>query len=264
MILTTRRSLARALLLAALVLGSCSDSARPRTLTVFAAASLADAFAEIGQAFEAAHPDVTVRFNFAGSQNLRSQLEQGAAADVFASANQKEMDAAIAQSLVEPADARPFVTNELVVILPGDNPAGIDALEDLARPGIKLVLAAEEVPVGLYSRTVLENLQTRYGADFKARVLANLVSSEDNVRQVLAKVQLGEADAGIVYASDARASKDVVTIEIPAEFNVIAEYPIAVLRSAPDPELARAFVDLVLSSDGQAALARWGFHPAAP
>lgn len=264
MILTTRRPLARALLLAALVLGSCSDSARPRTLTVFAAASLADAFAEIGQAFEAAHPDVTVRFNFAGSQNLRSQLEQGAAADVFASANQKEMDAAIAQSLVEPADARPFVTNELVVILPGDNPAGIDALEDLARPGIKLVLAAEEVPVGLYSRTALGNLQTRYGADFKARVLANLVSSEDNVRQVLAKVQLGEADAGIVYASDAQASQDVVTMEIPAEFNVIAEYPIAVLKLAPDPELARAFVDLVLSPDGQAALARWGFHPAAP
>ncbi len=233
----------------------------PKTLTVFAAASLTDAFTEVGNNFEAAHPGVTVAFNFGGSQNLRTQLEQGAVADVFASANQKELDAAVAAGLVISGAAQVFLTNQLVVILPKDNPARIETLSDLARPGLKLTLAAPDVPVGSYSLQVLEKLDTRYGAGFKSQVLANVVSNEDNVKQVVTKVQLGEADAGIVYGSDAVAAPELRTIAIPDEFNVVAQYPLAALARAPHLDLARAFADYVLSSAGQAVLKKWGFTP---
>ena len=176
-------------------------------LTVFAAASLTDAFAEIGQAFEATHPGVNVVFNFGGSQNLRTQLEQGAQADVFASANQKEMDAVAAAGLAAPGAARTFVTNRILVVLPKSNPGAVHTLQDLARPGLKLILADEAVPAGRYARQVLDGLNATYGASFRDDVLANVVSNEDNVKQVVAKVQLGEADAGIVYASDAAARR---------------------------------------------------------
>jgi molybdate transport system substrate-binding protein len=202
-----------------------------------------------------------VAFNFGGSQNLRTQLEQGAVADVFAPASRKEMDAALAAGLVASGAAQVFLTNQLVVILPKDNPAGIETLGDLARPGLKLTLAAEDVPVGGYSREALEKLETQYGAEFKDRVLANVVSHEDNVKQIVAKVRLGEADAGIVYGSDAVAAPELKTLAIPDEFNVTADYPLAVLAQAPHPDLARAFVDYVLSSDGQAILKKWGFTP---
>jgi molybdate transport system substrate-binding protein len=236
----------------------------PRTLTVFAAASLTDAFTEMGQAFEAAHPGVTVAFNFAGSQALRTQLEQGAVADVFASANQKEMDTIVTGNLAAAGSSQIFLTNSLLVILPAGNPADIQTLEDLARPGIQLVLAAEEVPAGKYARQVLENLDVLYGAGYRDAVMANVVSNEDNVRQVVTKVQLGEADAGLVYVSDAVAAPDLLTIEIPAGYNVIAQYPIAVLTGAPQPDLAGEFIAFVLSSDGQAVLADWGFAPVLP
>ncbi len=233
----------------------------PRTLTVFAAASLTDAFEEIGRAFEEAQPGVRVEFNFAGSQTLRTQLEQGAVADVFASANTKEMDAAVAASLVHSGTAQVLLKNQLIVILPPDNPAGIQTLQDLARPGLKLVLAAEAVPIGEYSREALGKLEAQLGAGFKDQVLANLISEEDNVKQVVVKVQLGEADAGIVYGSDAVAAPDLKTIAIPSESNVIAEYPIAALMEAPHPDLAAQFVAYVLSSEGQATLKKWGFTP---
>jgi len=232
-----------------------------QTLTVFAAASLTDAFAEIGKNFEAAHPGVSVAFNFGGSQNLRTQLEQGAVADVFASANQKEMDGVVQAGLVVSGTAQVFLTNQLVVILPSDNPGRIEKLNDLTRPGLKLVLAAEEVPVGGYARQVLEKLEAQFGAGFRNQVLANVVSNEDNVRQVVAKVRLGEADAGIVYGSDAVAAPELKTLAIPPESNVIAQYPIAALAHAPHPALAQAFVDYVLSSVGQAILKKWGFTP---
>ena len=230
-----------------------------RTLTVFAAASLTDAFTEIGQSFDATNPGVTTSFNFAGSQALRTQLEQGAIADVFASANTKEMDTLVTDNLIPADSAQIFLTNLLLVILPADNPADIQTLEDLSRPGIKLVLAAEEVPVGKYARQVLDNLNALYGTGFEAGVLANVVSYEDNVKQVVAKVQLGEADAGIVYASDAVAAPQLMSIAIPEEYNVIAKYPIAILSSAQEPGLAAAFVDYVLSAEGQAILHKWGF-----
>jgi molybdate transport system substrate-binding protein len=264
------RSLAL-LLLFALFLGGCTPAVGPtnaptavsetRTLHVFAAASLTDAFTELGRNFETENPGTTIAFNFAGSQALQTQIEEGAPADVFASANQAEMTALIADSLVAQSAPQQFLDNRLVVILPANNPAGLEKLEDLARPGIKLVLAAEEVPVGKYARQALTSMNTQFGTGFQDKVLANVVSNEDNVKQVVAKVQLGEADAGIVYTSDAVAATALRTIEIPADLNVIAKYPIAPLVKSENARLAKAFIDFVLSADGQAVLQKWGFAP---
>ncbi|MBI3760895.1 MAG: molybdate ABC transporter substrate-binding protein [Chloroflexi bacterium] len=246
--------------------GVPTPAASPVELTVFAAASLTDAFTEIGAAFAGAHPGTKITFNFGGSQTLRTQLEQGAVADVFASASKKDMDAAVTSGLVADGEARVFVRNRLVVIAPKSNPAGLTALEDLARPGVKIVLAAENVPVGGYARQALANMSQSFGAAFKDRVLANVVSDEDNVKQVVAKVRLGEADAGIVYTSDVTpaVAPQVVTLAVPDEFNVVAAYPMAVLKSAPHSDLAAGFVKYVLASEGQAALAKWGFIPVRP
>jgi len=232
-----------------------------RTLNVFAAASLTDAFTEIGRNFETANPGVTVTFNFAGSQALRTQIEEGAPADVFASANKTEMDMLVAGAHVAEGTSEIFLNNKLVVIVPSDNPAALENLEDLAQSGIKIVFAAEEVPVGKYTRQALDQMNGQFGSDFKQKVLANVVSNEDNVKQVVAKVQLGEADAGIVYTSDAVAAPDLKTIEIPAELNVIAEYPIATLDQPAQAELADGFIAYVLSDEGQAILQKWGFAP---
>lgn len=233
----------------------------PRTLTVFAAASLTDAFAEIGKAFETANPGVSVTFNFAASQALRTQIEEGAPADVFASANKKEMDALVSGNHVDANAPKLFLTNKLIVILPADNPAGIENLEGLATSGVKLVLAAEEVPVGNYARQSLDLMNARFGADYKDKVLGNLVSNEESVKQVVTKVQLGEADAGIVYTSDSVAAPELQTIDIPDELNVIATYPIAPLPNSANADLATAFVEYVLSDMGQAVLGKWGFGP---
>jgi molybdate transport system substrate-binding protein len=238
-----------------------AQASEPGTLTVFAAASLTDAFTEIGAAFEAANPGVTVTFNFAGSQALRTQIEEGAPADVFASASGKEMDTLVLNNFVAKDAPQIFLTNKLVIILPADNPAELEKLEDLATPNIKLVLAAEEVPVGKYARQTLDNMNGSFGAGFKDKVLANVVSNEDNVKQVIAKVQLGEADAGIVYISDSIASPDLKIIEIPADLNVIAKYPIAPLAKSANVDLAPKFTAFVLSTEGQTILQKWGFAP---
>ena len=232
-----------------------------RTLTVFAAASLTDAFTEIGKKFEALHPGATVTLNFAGSQSLRTQIEEGAPVDVFASANTMQMDAVVTSGFIAQNAPQMFLTNALIIIVPEGNPAGVNRVEDLANMGLKLILAAEEVPVGKYSRQALDLMNTRYGDGFKDKVLANVVSNEDNVKQVVAKIQLGEADAGIVYTSDAVAAPELPTVEIPLDVNVMAQYPIAPLLESDSPDLAMSFVDYVLSSDGQAALKKWGFGP---
>jgi len=233
----------------------------PQTLTVFSAASLTDAFTEIGAAFDTANPGVTTTFNFAGSQALRTQIEEGAPADVFASASGKEMETLVTGSFVTKDVPQVFLTNKLVVILPADNPAALEKLEDLANPGIKVVLAAEEVPVGKYARQALDLMDASFGTGFKDKVLANVVSNEDNVKQVVAKVQLGEADAGIVYVSDVVAAPELKSIEIPTDLNVIAKYPIAPLVKSENADLAAKFIEYVLSAEGQAVLARWGFSP---
>jgi len=231
---------------------------------VYAAASLTDAFTEIGKAFETEHPDVAVVFNFGGSQNLRTQIEQGAPADVFASANSKEMSTLLENNFVNANTPQIFLTNQLVVILPKNNPAGIYTLEDLSRPNLKLVLAAEEVPAGMYARQVLENLNSMFGTEYKDKVLANVVSNEDNIRQAVTKVQLGETDASIVYVSDAVAAPELQRIEIPVDVNVLAEYPIAPLVESANLEMANQFIAYVLSPKGQSILKKWGFTPGAP
>jgi molybdate transport system substrate-binding protein len=235
-------------------------------LIVFAAASLTGAFQQIGQSFEADNPGVQVSFNFAGSQILSTQLEQGAPADVFASADQKNMDLLISDKLVMAGTVQQFATNSLVVILPARNPGQVITLADLARPGLKLVLADASVPAGNYARQMLNKMSedTMYGKDFITRVLANVVSNETDVKQVVTKVELGEADAGIVYTSDAVATPELQTLTIPAKFNVIASYPIAILSNAPSVEAAKAFVSYVNSPAGRAILAKWGLNPANP
>ncbi len=236
---------------------------QPRTLTVFAAASLTDAFTEIGSRFDAANPGVTITFNFGGSSSLRTQLEQGAAADVFASANTTEMTTLAADTLVAPNAEKIFLTNSLLVILPAKNPANILMLQDLARPGVNLVLCDTSVPCGKYARQILAKMDKdpMFSSTFSTQVLANLVSNETDVKQAVTKVQLGEADAGIVYVSDSVAAPDLKTIQFPAADNVIAQYPIAVLKFSSQPDLAAFFIAFVLSPDGQAILKKWGFIP---
>jgi molybdate transport system substrate-binding protein len=235
-------------------------------LIVFAAASLTDAFTEIGQNFKAAHPGIMVTFNYAGSQTLSTQLVQGAVADVFASANHLEMDKVVTADLISQNAPQDFLTNRLLVILPKNNPAHVQTLHDLARPGLKLILADSTVPAGKYARQVLNNISKDpvYGSDFLAEVLSNLVSNEIDIKQVVAKIQLGEGDAGIVYISDAVAAPELGTIEIPDNLNVIAKYPIAALTNAPQPTLAAEFIAYVLSTEGQAVLQKWGFTPIVP
>lgn len=267
-----KRILALTLLLAVL-LTACGFSDMPtpapivapaaRTLNVFAAASLTQAFGEMGKAFEAANPGVSVTFNFAGSQTLVTQIQQGAPADIFASASGTNMDPLVTAGFVDKAAPQVFLTNILVVILPPNNPANVQALQELARPGLKVVLADASVPAGKYARQILENMSkdSTYGTDFSIKVLANVVSNETDVKQVVAKVQLGEADAGIVYVSDAIAAPRLKTVEIPADLNVVAKYPIAALAKSANPDLAAQFIAYVLSADGQATLKKWGFSP---
>ncbi len=244
-----------------------TPAAAQQVLTVFAAASLGDAYRALGADFETGHPGAKVQFNFAGSQQLVLQLTQGARADLLASADERWMQVAVDSGLIA-GTPELFARNRLIVIVPRGNPAGVARLQDLARSGVKVVLAADVVPVGRYSRQVLTKLSAApgFGAQFGARVLANTVSYEDNVKGIVAKVQLGEADAGIVYRSDATGpiAGQLQVIEIPESANVIATYPIAVLARSASAGLARNFLALVLSPAGQATLARFGFDPAAP
>jgi molybdate transport system substrate-binding protein len=232
------------------------------SVTVFAASSMNDSFKEIGREFEKANTGAVITFNFAGSQILSNQIIEGAPADVFVSANRKQMDNVIAAGLIDKEAPQLLATGTMVVILPPTNPANLTSLADLARPGIKLVLAAEGVPAGDYARVVLANLESTEGAGFKDKVLANVVSNEANVHDVREKVEMGEADAGIVYLSDTVISPDLKKLEIPAAANVKTEYFIAPLKNAPQPALAKAFVDFLLSHQGQAILLRWGLTPA--
>jgi len=233
-----------------------------QTLIVFAAASLTDAFEEMASAFEAEQPGTDIVFNFGGSSTLATQLAEGAPADIFASANARQMTVAHdADRIAGPI--RTFAKNRLVVIVPTDNPARIQSLHDLAEPGILLVVAAPDVPVRDYTDTMLERLAADpdYGVEYRERVITNIVSEEPDVRQVAAKVALGEADAGIVYRSDVTPDiiADVLTIPVPDAYNTIATYPIAITNDTTQPELAQAFVDYVLSNAGQDTLVRWGF-----
>lgn len=235
-------------------------------LTVFAAASLTAAFKEIGQKFGAANRGATVTFNFAGSDQLATQITQGAPADVFASANKKQLDIVIKSGEIISGTERTFVRNRLVVVYPKDNPAKLATLKDLANPGVKIVLANKSVPVGGYALNFLGKASKlpEYTETYSPTVIKNVVSYEENVKAVLSKITLGEADAGIVYTTDAATITDgaIGTLEIPDNLNTIATYPIAATKSAKNADLAKKFIDYVLSADGQQILVRYGFIPA--
>ena len=257
----------------AIAVGSLSSGAAPakkksatpdHVITVFAAASLADALGAIAKEFEREHPRLKVRINAAGSQQLAAQLGQGAEADVFASADATWMQKVVAKGRVQGTPAE-FATNRPVVIVSRERGGAITQLADLAKPGVKLVLGAKPVPIGQYSRAAIERLakQPGYPADFAKRVLANVVSEEENVKGVVGKVQLGEADAGIVYRSDVTPAlaPHVRVIELPVAASIRASCWIAVLKGRREAA-ARGFVDLVRSDRGRRALAERGFTPA--
>ncbi len=241
--------------------GSAGDEpAVAGTITVFAAASLSEAFAEIAKEFKRANPGTEVRVNTGSSAALATQINEGAPADVFASANHAQMTVVVDRGGA--AGPRAFVTNLLVLVVP-EKGEQVRSLGDLARPGVRLVIGGKDVPAGQYARESLKQAGTSgsLGAGFERAALANVRSEEPTVRAVLAKVELGEADAGIVYATDVTAARGVRAIEIPAAFNVVAEYPIAALRSSHNPATAQAFVDFVLGPHGQSVLKRYGFGP---
>jgi molybdate transport system substrate-binding protein len=234
------------------------------TLTVFAAASLTDAFNQMAHDLEAAHPGLNITFNFAGSQQLVTQLTQGASADVFASANNAQMQDAVDHGVIASAP-RTFVENRLAIIVPKDNPAGVQSPADLAKKGLKLDLAAPAVPVGKYARVSICQMgadTATYGEGFVQKVAANIVSEENNVKAVVTKIQLGEADAGIVYTTDVtnEVAGQVKVIEIPRLVNVVASYPVAPVKGG-NSQLAQAFISYLLGPDGQAVLKQFGFQP---
>lgn len=237
------------------------NTALPTTLTVYAASSLTDVFQELGKAYMQAHPETRVEFNFAGSQELRTQLEQGARADIVATADTATMDALQQAKLIQNAP-RVFARNQLIVIIPSNNPAGLERAEDLTRQGLKMVVAADNVPLGKYTRALVENLShdAGFGPEFPDTFYGNVVSQETNARQVLSKIVLGEADAGIVYATDAASAGDKVKfLPLVRGLNVTADYPIALLKNAPQPAQAKQFIDFIISADGQAILKKANF-----
>ncbi|TMF47047.1 MAG: molybdate ABC transporter substrate-binding protein [Chloroflexi bacterium] len=266
-----KRSLHLFLLLVALcstvaACGNSSSSSAASTpssikINIFAAASLTESFTQIAAAYHQLHPDVTITNNFNGSQLLEQQIANGAPADVFASADMANMMKASNAGLV--GDAKVFVKNRLVVIIPVGNPGQIMSLKDLARKGVKIDLEADTVPAGHYSRQALMNMSQSpdFGANYGNSVLANVVSQEENVKAVVQKVQLGEVDAGFVYRTDVTAAvaSKVTVLDIPDPFNVIAQYPIAVVKSSANAAAAQSFVDYVLSMAGEGILAKYHF-----
>jgi molybdate transport system substrate-binding protein len=252
-------------LIAVLVLASSAGLAeKPKEITVFTAASLTGAFGEIGPMYKN-ETSISVVFNFDGSQALRTQIENGAYADVFASANKKQMNSLKNGRLMNNSSIVIFTRNKLSLIVPKDNPAKIGNLSDLAKPGLKIVMGTKDVPVGDYALQIISNLgnNSSYGPDYKTKVLANVISQETNVNYVVTKVALGEADVGFAYVSDITedlASK-VDKIDIPDEYNIIAEYPMGILLESKYPIESQEFMNLVLSDEGKAVLKKYGFAP---
>ena len=255
--LRSRIRLAAMLAVAALALAACGgndnassggSSGSANEIKVFAAASLTAAFNELGQQYTSANGGTKVTFNFAGSQALATQIRQGAPADVFASADLTNMDKV--KDLV--GTPQNFASNLLQIVVEKGNPKGVKTLDDLANPDLKVVLAAPDVPAGKYAQQALE----------KARVTVRPVSQEDNVKAVVTKVSLGEADAGIVYVTDVTAGGDKVEgVDIPEDQNVTATYPIATVKASKAQDKAQAFMDMVLSPEGQQVLKEFGFLP---
>lgn len=251
--------------LAALILVISAGFAEElKELTVFTAASLTGAFGEIGQAYRN-ETNISVAFNFDDSQALRTQIENGAYADIFTSANKKQMNAVKADGLMNNSSVIIFTNNKLSMIVPKYNPGKISNLTDLAKPGLKIVIGTKDVPVGDYAMQIINKLgnDSAYGSEYKKNVLANIISQETNVNYVVTKVALGEADVGFAYISDVTenlASK-VDKIEIPDKYNVIAEYHIGILKDSKYPAESEKFIELVTSDKGKTILEKYGFAP---
>ena len=258
------RKLSRTLALVAVALAAASFPTSPAvaddtTLDALVAANATKPFAQIEAAFERAHPGVTIRANFAGTQILEQQLESGAPCDVFLSADRPHIEKLAHEGLVEPYRVVAHLHEAIVV--PKTNPARIASLRDLGKPGVKLVIGVPDVPIGKYARAIIGKADRAYGGDFRKHVLANVVSLEVNVKSVLQKVILDEADAGIVYRTDvdAEALRSVDVIEIPPDLNVRGTNYIAVGRDAKHPALARELERFMLSPAGRAVFAKAGY-----
>jgi molybdate transport system substrate-binding protein len=234
------------------------------TLTILAASSLIDAFGELANRFEEQNPGVKVRQSFESSSTLLAQIQQGAPADVFASAAEEEMNTAVKEGLVE-GEPEVFVKNREIVMVPKDNPANIRRFRDVAKPDVKLVLAGKDVPAADYALQILGKANKEYGADFEKDVLSNVVSRESDVRASVNRVVVGDADATFGYASDYTPDiRDrVKVVPIPPDLNIVATYPVAALEDAKSPGLAKKWVELVTSGEGQRVLQKWNFEPAA-
>ncbi len=246
--------------------GEAGDGGRPQggTLTVLAASSLIDAFGELASRFEEKNPGVKVRQSFESSSTLLAQIQQGAPADVFASAAEEEMNTAVEDGLVK-GEPEVFVKNREIIMVPKDNPANIDRFRDVAKPDAKLVLAGKDVPAADYALEILGKAKGEYGADFEMDVLSNVVSRESDVRASVNRVVVGDADATFGYASDYTPDirDKVKVVQIPPDLNIVATYPIAALEDAKSPGLAKKWVELVTSEEGQRMLQKWNFEPAA-
>ena len=231
-------------------------------LTIYGAASLKGALAAAKPIYEAANPGVTLTISTDASSALATQIEQGAPADVFLSADAKNPQALVDKGLATGPPVT-FATNKLTVIVPADNPAGIRTPADLAKSDVKIIAAGDEVPITKYANQLVANLakEPGYPADFEAAYQANIVSREDNVKAVVAKLELGEGDAGIVYVTDAKASTRTATVDVPDAANVVATYDGVTVKASPNLDAANAFLTWFAGPDGQAILGGFGFLP---
>lgn len=250
------------LALPALVVAGCSDGAE---LTIYGAASLSGVLDEVAAAYEAAEPGTAMTLSTGSSAALATQIEQGAPADVFLSADTVNPQRLVVAGLADGAPIT-FAANRLAIIVPADDPAGIQSPADLARPGVRVIAAGPAVPISQYAAQLVENLagEPGYPTGFAAAYAANIVSREDDVKAVVAKVALGEGDAAIVYATDARATDGIATVEVPASANVLARYDGIVVKATANAGAARAFLDWLIGPAGQAILHRSGFLPPPP
>jgi molybdate transport system substrate-binding protein len=267
-----------AITLLALVLAACSSgatpapsppassaaaaSAAPSSLTIYAAASLKAALAKDKTAYEAANPGTTLTISTDSSSALETKIEQGAPADVFLSADTSNPQKLVDKGLAAGSLTK-FAGNLLTVVVPTANPAGITTPADLAKSGLKVIAAGDTVPITKYATQLVAILarQTGYPSDFVAKYAANIVSREDNVAALIAKIELGEGDAGIVYVTDAKSSTKVTTITVPAGANVPATYGGVVVKASANAAAAQAFLTWFAGPDGQAILASFGFLP---
>src|SRR5712671_2306991 len=241
---------------------SPAPSAAPAALTIYGAASLKGVLDKARTAYETANPGTTLTISTDSSATLETQIEQGAPADVFLSADTTNPKKLVDKGLAA-GEAVTFAGNKLTVIAPTTNPAGIKTPADLAKTGVKVIAAGNAVPITKYANQLVANLarEAGYPPDFAARYTANIASKEDNVKAIVAKIELGEGDAGIVYVTDGKASTKVTTIDVPDTANVPATYAGVVVKASRNAAAAQAFLTWFAGPDGQAILTTFGFLP---